>query len=133
MWFWGETSRARLLDRQLSLEHDLRSLQDRVAELDERLRRYMGRENQRLRRELSPPSTPDSSGSQMNGEDYQHWVNDPISQKIRQERAAVRRMQTMISPRRSEPSDTTDKATSSETSSEPSVMPLVPRLPGWPP
>ncbi len=127
MWFWGKTSRARLLERQLDLEHETRQLKDRLEELDDRLRRFMGRENQRLRREVSPNSTPDNSGFSMNGEEYAHWVNDPISQRIRMERAAVRRM------KRSEPSDTTDRETSSATPSDSSVTPLVPPLPGWPP
>jgi hypothetical protein len=122
-WF---RDRKRLRTRVLDLEDALRRLGDRYEELDDKLRRYMGRENQRSRREaLPPPSTPDSSGSLSPGEEYLNWVNDPISRKIRAERAQAR-------ARRSELSGTTDRATSSETSSEASVTPLVPPLPGWP-
>ncbi|SRR5258707_12785800 len=124
-WF---LTRKRLRARVLDLEDDLRRLNDRVGELDDKLRRYMGRENQRLRREVSPEtSTPDSSPGPMNGEDYMAWVNDPISRRIRHERAQSRAM----AKRRNEASDTTDRATSSETSSEPSPTSLIPPLPGW--
>src|SRR5712692_7633157 len=91
-----------------------------------KLRRFMGRENQRLRREvLAETSTPDSSPGQMNGEEYMNWVNDPISRRIRAERAMARK-------RRNDLSGTTDRETSSATPSDSSLTPLTPPLPGWP-
>jgi len=126
MWFRPKQSWARLHDRLDEIERQARRNQDALEELEDKLRRFMGRENQRLRREvLAETSTPDSSPGQMNGEEYMNWVNDPISRRIRAERAMARK-------RRNDLSGTTDRETSSATPSDSSLTPLTPPLPGWP-
>ena len=126
MWFRPRLGLARLHDRLDEIERQARRNQDALEDLEDKLRRFMGRENQRLRREvLAETSTLDSSPGQMNGEDYMAWVNDPISRRIRAERAMARK-------RRNDLSATTDRETSSATPSDSSLTPLTPPLPGWP-
>jgi hypothetical protein len=106
MW-WRSQREKQLEERVERAERALASLKSDFLELEDKAYRWMQRAVQRSKREASEPDRFDLANQQI----------DPISRELHRRRAMMQR--------RSEPSDTTDRATSSETSLEP-LVPLLP-------